>query len=145
VANFSMPIAHIAAKQLDEEVMLSNILRARGFLTRKSPSVNKKWTFNFYFINIATNQQKKKPEEFSLTLMGYRPVTKLIDRSCFNQHHSFKNVPSTLVVRIVPQSVTNPLDYLLLIPFQQDGGFLGVMGFALTFSEDARVVKDVLD
>ncbi len=87
---------------------------------------------------------KKKPEDHSLTLMGYRPVNKLIDRSCFNQHHSFKNVPSTLVVRFVPQSQTNPYDYLLLIPFSQEG-FVGVMGFTLNFVEDARIIKDVLD
>lgn len=116
VANFSMPIAHIAAKQLDAKVMIQNILRARGYLMRKSMKVERKWTHNFYYINITQSTQKKNSSDYTLTLLGYRPVDKLIERSCFNQHHSMANVPSTLVLRTIPLSASQTTDFLLLIP-----------------------------
>ncbi len=99
-------MAHIAAKQLDPKVMIQNILRARGYLMRKSLKVERKWTHNFYYINIEMNAKKKNSSDFTLTLLGYRPVDKLIDRSCFNQHHLMPNIPSTLVLRTVPLSST---------------------------------------
>lgn len=99
-------MAHIAAKELDAKVMIQNILRARGYLMRKSYKVDRKWTHNFYYINIELNPQKKNASDYTLTLLGYRPVDKLIERSCFNQHHSMANIPSTLVLRTIPLSLT---------------------------------------
>jgi hypothetical protein len=83
---------------------------------RKSLKVDRKCTYNFYYINIAMSQQKKNISDYTLTLIGYRPADKLIERSCFNQHHSMANVPSTLVLRTIPLSATQPSDFLLLIP-----------------------------
>jgi len=83
----------------------------------------------------------KQQEE--IKLLSYRTVTKQIDRSCFNLHHSLK-LPFTVVTRLIKLSNESAL---LLVPFKKTNGkasFNGCLGFKLNKEEQARIA-DILE
>lgn len=62
-------------RKLDYIVLKSNILKARGFLLRKSTKKQAKWTYCFYYIDI-----NLFAKENLKILKSFRPKDKLMDR-----------------------------------------------------------------
>lgn len=84
----SIPLASLVVKQLDPTLIKSLLLRARGFLMRKSQKLERKWTYCFYYIEeiwnyVSTHAKASKTFSYN-RLRSARPIKKLFERSYFD-------------------------------------------------------------
>ncbi|CDW81036.1 UNKNOWN [Stylonychia lemnae] len=73
---FSLSMPQLVLRKLDQSVIKNNVLKARGFLLRKSMKYKQKWTYNFYYIDI-----NKFVREGTKVLKSFRPKVKIFDNN----------------------------------------------------------------
>ncbi len=109
-------------------MLKNNILRARGFLLRKSIKYKAKWTYCFYYIDI--NQFVSSGKK---VLFSYRPMKKLID------------VEFMKLINMKRYKLSETSNLLLIPLTNHDPMSKQAKYICMRYVEEERVLNDVLD